>query len=145
MKHGQQTLLHVETLALLLVGVGIYRVMTHHNHPVFLGVAQRLVKPRQLRLSVLLAGVGIDARILTIRVDERCCVEHHNAHGSVAVLEHLSIIPGRHHPSATHLAVVHESLRIAAILVVAANWEPVEHKVRMRVNQLVVGHPKRVL
>ena len=59
MEYGQQALLHVEALALLLRGVGIDGMMAHYNHPVFLGILQDPVEPGELSLHVLLAGIGI--------------------------------------------------------------------------------------
>ena len=145
MEYGQQTVLHVETLALLLRGVGIDGMMTHYNHPVFLGILQGLVEPGELSLHVLLAGIGIFGRGLAVRVDERSGVEEHHAKGGSLVVEHLGVIFLSHHPAAAHLAVVHESLCVATILMVAANGEPVEHQFGMRVNPFVIGEPQWVL
>ena len=61
------------------------------------------------------------------------------------MFEHLGVIFGWHHPAAAHLAVVHKSLGITTILMVTANWEPVEHQVGMRINPFVIGKPQRVL
>ena len=61
------------------------------------------------------------------------------------MVEHLGVIFGWHHPAAAHLAVVHKSLSITTILMVATNREPVEHQVGMRINIFVIGKPQRVL
>ena len=145
MKYGQQAVLHVEALALLLRGVGIDGMMAHYNHPVFLGILQGFVEPGELSLHVLLAGIGIFGRSLSVRVDEGCSVKEHYAKGSSLVVEHLGVIFGSHHPAAAHLAVVHESLCVATILMVATNGEPVEHQFGMRVNPFVIGEPQWVL
>ena len=57
----------------------------------------------------------------------------------------LGVIFGWHHPAAAYLAVVHKSLSITTILMVATNREPVEHQVGMRINIFVIGKPQRVL
>ena len=61
------------------------------------------------------------------------------------MVEHLGVIFGWHHPAAAHLAVVHKSLGITTILMVATNREPVEHQVGMRINIFIIGKPQRVL
>ena len=61
------------------------------------------------------------------------------------MVEHLGVIFGWHHPAAAHLTIVHKSLSITTILMVATNREPVEHQVWMRINIFVIGKPQRVL
>ncbi len=60
MEDRQKALLHVEALILLLRGVGVDRMMTYHDDPVFLGILQGFVEPGELSLSILLAGIRID-------------------------------------------------------------------------------------
>ena len=61
------------------------------------------------------------------------------------MIEHLGVIFGWHHPASAYLAVVHKSLSITTILMVATNREPVEHQVGMRINPFVIGKPQRIL
>ena len=145
MEDRKKALLHVETLALLLRGVGIDRMMAYHDNPVFLGILQSFIEPGELSLSILLAGIRIDFRILAVRINKGRGVEEDDTHGSSFVVEHLGVIFGWHHPAAAHLAVVHKSLGITTILMVTTNREPVEHQVGMRINPFVIGKPQRVL
>ena len=59
MEDRKKALLHVESLTLLLLGVGVDRMMTYHNDPVFLGILQGFVEPGELSLCILLAGIRI--------------------------------------------------------------------------------------
>ena len=145
MEDRKKALLHVESLILLLRGVGVDRMMTNHDDPVFLGILQGFIEPGELSLCILLAGIRIDFRILAVRIDEGRGVEEDDAHGGSLVIEHLGVIFGRHHPAAAYLAVVHKSLSITTILMVSTNREPVEHQVGMRINPFVIGKPQRVL
>ena len=145
MEDRKEALLHVEALILLLRGVGVDRMMAYHDDPVFLGILQGFVEPGELSLSILLAGIRIDFHILAVRIDKGCGVEEDYTHGGSLVVEHLGVIFGWHHPAAAHLAVVHKSLGITTILMVATNREPVEHQVGMRINIFIIGKPQRIL
>ena len=143
-QYGVERLLHVGALLLALGRLCVNRVVAYHYHPVFLGVCQRLVNPCKLLLYVLLAGVGIFFGVLAVLVYHWCGVYEYKAHGHAVVFQHFRVILGGHFPAA-HLGVVDDGLRVSAVLVVAADGIPREHKLGVRVDKLVVGHPEGVL
>ena len=49
-----------------------------------------------------------------------------------------------HSPAAAYLAIIDNGLGVATIFVVAKHGIPGHHKLGMRVDEFVVGHPKRV-
>ena len=140
------TLAHIGPLALALIGLRVKRMMADDDLPFLLRRGQRLVQPVQLGPHILLARVGIFLGILAILVDQRWRVDKGQQGLLVlARLDHLRVIFGGGDPTAALLAVVEHRLRIATVLVVAVDGEPLEHQLRMAVDQLVVGHPKRVV
>ena len=145
LQHGQQTASQVLLLHDVLLRLRVDGVVPHDDDPVFLRVAQRGVEPLQLRLHVLHSCVGIDLRVVAVTLDERRGVDAHHPHRCAFRRHHLIIIARRHHPSAAPLRVVDHRLCVAAILVVAAHGEPVDHQLGVRVDQLIVGHPQRVV
>ena len=56
---GVHALLHVGALALVLVGIGIDRMVSHHDYPVLIRLRQGSVQPCQLLAVVGLGSVGI--------------------------------------------------------------------------------------
>ena len=140
-----EALLHVGALLVALVCIGVAGMVSEHYHPVFIRLCERLVEPCQLLVHVLLARVRILLGVLAVLVDKRCGVDEDQAHCHAVVLEHLGVVFCRHVPPCRNARVVQYGLCVAAVLVVAARGEPVEHQFRVRVYELVVGHPERVL
>ena len=66
-QNGVKTFLQVATLGFILVGVGVNRMVSYHDDPVFLGILQGFVEPGELSLCILLAGIRIDFHILAGR------------------------------------------------------------------------------
>ncbi len=137
--------LHVTTLGSILARIGIDRMMAHHDDPILLGCGKYGVKPSQLLLVILLYGIRIILRIVTILVHHRSRIHEHQPHGYSFTLKNLRVIARRHGPTTTHVGIVEYCLRIATILMVAQDREPVEHQLRMRINKFVVGHPQWVV
>ena len=142
---GVDALLHVEAFHVVLLRVGIDGVMSHHDYPVFLGGGQGGVQPLQLGVDVLVAGVGILVVLFAVLVDEGRGVNPDDAHRGALFVERLGVVAGGHLPAAADAAVVDDGLRVAAILVVAADGVPGNHQLGVAVDKLVVGHPQGVL
>ena len=78
-KHGVHALLHIGTLTLVLVGIGVDRMVAHYDDPVLIGLGQGLVQPCQLLAVVGLGSVGILVGLLAVLVYNRSGVEHHSS------------------------------------------------------------------
>ena len=144
-EYREQSALHVLLLYDVLARLRIYGMVSHHYHPVLLRIVERSVYPCQLCLHVLAVHVGVCGAVV-VAVYHRRSVYHDNpdAHLAVVVAEHLRIVSSLHRPASRHLAVVQHGLCVAPVFVVAENGQPLRHQFRVRVYQLVVGHPQRV-
>ena len=68
---GVHALLHVGALALVFVGVGIDRMVAHHDHPILIRLRQGFVQPCKLLVAVGPGSVGILVGLLAVLVDKR--------------------------------------------------------------------------
>ena len=101
----------------------------------------------ELLLDRLFGNIGIGLiGLLMILVDQRSRIDKDQFERSTAIqLERLGIVASRHTPPTAYFPIIENSLRISTILVVTHDREPVDHQLRMAVNQLIIGHPKRIL
>ena len=143
-KHGVHPVLHIGTLTLVLVGIGIDGMVPYYDDPVLIGLGQGFVQPCQLLAVVRLEGIRILVGLLPVLVYNRSGVDHHDTYLNTVLLLDEGVIARRHVPAGTHLRVIDAGLGIAAVLVVAADCIPGGHQVGMGVDELVVGHPQRV-
>ena len=119
--------------------------MSDYDYPIFFGNSQYRIYPCQLLIHILFTGIRISFALVTVFVNQRSGIYHHKTDGSSFLLEDFGIITTRHRPATTHIGIIQHSLRITPVFMISQDRKPVYHQLGMTVNQLVVGHPERIV
>ena len=127
LKNRIKTRLHINAFAIRLRSLRINGMMSGYDHPVLTGNSQYRVYPCQLFLIILLTSIRILLTVLTILIDHRSRIYPNHTQCSPFFFKCLSIITGRHLPTATHLTIIQYCLRITTIFVITQQRKPVYH------------------
>src|SRR5699024_4951897 len=140
-----QAFMPIAAFTVVLRRCSMNGMLPYYDNPIFFGSSKHRVYPCQLLVHVLFAGIRISFALVTVFVNQRSGIYHHKTDGSSFLLKNFGIITTRHRPATTHIGIIQHSLRITPVFMISQDREPVYHQFGMAVNQLVVGHPKRIV